>query len=68
MKEVNLFGVFLSPFLLWGTVAFLLLLLLRSLLGRLGVYAHVWHRPLFDLSLYLILFAILVLLARSLLL
>jgi len=66
LKEVDFFGVFLSPFLLWGTIAFLLLLLVRSLFGRLGVYAHVWHRPLFDLSLYLILFAILVLFAWSL--
>ncbi len=66
MKEIDFFGVFLSPFLLWGTVAFGLLLLLRALLGRTGLYAHVWHRPLFDLSLYLIILALLVYVARRL--
>ncbi len=66
MKEVDFFGVFLSPFLLWGTLAFVLLLLLRALLGRAGIYAHVWHRPLFDLSLYLIILALLVYFARRL--
>ena len=66
MKEVDFFGVFLSPFLLWGTLAFVLLLLLRALLGRTGIYAHVWHRPLFDLSLYLIILALLVYFARRL--
>ena len=66
MKEIDFFGVFLSPFLLWGTVAFGLLLLLRALLGRTGLYAHVWHRPLFDLSLYLIILALLVYFARRL--
>ncbi|MCL4485350.1 MAG: DUF1656 domain-containing protein [Nitrospirae bacterium] len=66
MKEVDLFGVFLSPFLLWGTLAFFTLLLVRALLDRSGFYAHVWHRPLFDLSLYLLIFAILVSIAWSL--
>jgi hypothetical protein len=66
MKEIDFFGLFISPFLLWGVAAFLLLLLLRVLLGRLGVYVHVWHRPLFDLSIYLILLFLLVSLARRL--
>jgi hypothetical protein len=64
MKEINFFGVFLSPFLGVGLLAFGVLWVLRLLLARLGFYRHVWHRSLFDLSLYLIVLELLVLFAR----
>jgi hypothetical protein len=65
VKEVNLFGIFLSPFLVLSLLAFLVLVLVRVLLSRLGFYKYVWHRSLFDLSLYLIILVFLVFLARS---
>ena len=64
MKEINLFGVFLSPFLGVALLAFGVLWVLRLLLARAGFYRHVWHRSLFDLSLYLIVLEILVLISR----
>ncbi len=64
MKEINLFGVFLSPFLGVALLAFGVLWVLRLLLARAGFYRHVWHRSLVDLSLYLIVLEILVLIAR----
>ena len=64
MKEINLFGVFLSPFLGVGLLAFGILWIFRLLLARAGFYRHVWHRSLFDLSLSLIVLEILVLIAR----
>ena len=64
MKEINLFGVFLSPFLGVGLLAFGILWILRFLLARAGFYRHVWHRSLVDLSLSLIVLEILVLIAR----
>ena len=64
MKEINLFGVFLSAFLGVGLLAFGILWILCLLLARAGFYRHVWHRSLFDLSLSLIVLEILVLIAR----
>ena len=66
MKEINFFGVFLSPFLLWGVIAFFILSVLKRLIARLGGYHHIWHRALFDLSLYIIILTFLVFLIRSL--
>ena len=65
MKEVNFFGIFLSPFLALSLLAFLVLVPVRVLLSRLGFYKYVWHRSLFDLSLYMIILLLLVFLARS---
>jgi hypothetical protein len=55
IKEINLDGVFLPPLLgyLFGTA--LVWYLVRYLLGRLGVYRYVWHPPLFNTALYIIL-------------
>jgi protein AaeX len=55
IKEIDLDGVFLPPLLgyLMGTA--LVWYLLRYLLGRLGVYRYVWHPPLFNTALYVIL-------------
>jgi hypothetical protein len=49
--EVDLYGVFVAPLLLWLLLALPLTALLRRLLERLGAYRLVWHRPLFDLAL-----------------
>ena len=64
MKEINFFGVFFSPFLGLALLAFALLWGIRLLLGRAGFYRHVWHRSLFDISLYFIVLEILVLFVR----
>jgi protein AaeX len=47
--------VFLPPLFgyLFGTA--LVWYLVRYLLGRLGVYSFVWHPPLFNTALYVIL-------------
>lgn len=53
--EIDLFGVFLPPLLVWLGLALLLSAALRAALHRLGLYRYVWHRPLFDLALLIIL-------------
>jgi hypothetical protein len=53
--EVNLFGVLFPPLLVWVVAALLLSGLLRRLLALAGAYRFIWHRPLFDLSLLVIL-------------
>lgn len=53
--EIDVAGIFLSPLLLCLLLAFLARLLLSWVLGVAGFYRFVWNRPLFDLSLFLIL-------------
>jgi hypothetical protein len=49
--EIDLYGVFVSPLLIWVVIALPLTALLRRVLAWAGVYRFVWHRPLFDLAL-----------------
>lgn len=53
--ELNLAGIFFSPLLLCLFIAFFARLALSWVLNMAGVYRHVWNRPLFDLSLLIIL-------------
>ena len=54
MLEVNLGGVFLPAALLWAGIAFLLSSVTSRTLGRMGFYALVWHRALFDAALFVL--------------
>lgn len=53
--EIDFFGVLFPPLLVWLAAALLLSAALRRILGLLGAYRFIWHRPLFDLSLLIIL-------------
>jgi protein AaeX len=55
IKEISLGGVYLPPMVgyLLGTA--LIWWLLRYAIGRLGLYRFVWHPPLFNAALYVIL-------------
>ena len=55
MREFDIYGVLISPLLLWAAIAQLLSVPLRRLLTRTGFYRLVWHRALFDLALFVIL-------------
>jgi hypothetical protein len=55
--EVNVDGVFVPILLVWGVVALVLTAALRGVLARIGFYRLVWHRPLVDLSLLIIVMA-----------
>ncbi|MBS7543295.1 DUF1656 domain-containing protein [Ancylobacter oerskovii] len=52
----ELFGFYLSPMLMWALLTLPPFLAARWLLARMGAYRYVWHRPLFDAALYIILF------------
>ena len=53
--EINIFGVLFPPLLIWAGLALLLSTLVRRVLAKAGLYRFIWHRPLFDLSLLVIL-------------
>ena len=58
IAEFDIYGVFVPALLCFAIVAFLLVLVLRRLLDAIGLYRFVWHRPLFDLALGVIVFGV----------
>ncbi len=55
--EVDIYGVFVPILLVWAVIAAILMAGLRRVLARIGFYRLVWHRPLVDLSLLVIIMA-----------
>ncbi|TXM98177.1 DUF1656 domain-containing protein [Methylobacterium sp. WL64] len=53
--ELDIYGVFVPSLGAWMIFAFLISLPLRRMLALTGFYRLVWHRPLFDLALYVVL-------------
>ncbi|HQT76597.1 MAG: hypothetical protein B7Z80_06965 [Rhodospirillales bacterium 20-64-7] len=56
--EINLYGVFVAPLLIWMLLAYGLSFPVRRLLSSVGFYRLVWHRALFDFALFVILLGI----------
>ncbi len=56
--EFSVSGVFFSAILVTALTAYGLSLLLRIALVRVGAYRFVWHPALFDLSLFVVLWAL----------
>jgi hypothetical protein len=52
--EFDLFGIYLPPLLPAIALAWLLTLALIRALNRMGFYHLVWHRPLANLALYVV--------------
>jgi hypothetical protein len=52
--EFSIHGVFIPSLLGLMLLAFLLQSGLQWVLSRVGVYRHVWHPPLFNLALYVL--------------
>lgn len=52
LRPLDFFGFYLPPIMLWMLVALIPFVLLRWGLGRIGAYAFIWHRPLFDAALF----------------
>jgi Protein of unknown function (DUF1656) len=52
--EFEIHGVFVPSLLVWSAIALLIAAVLRPVLAELGFYRLVWHRPLVDLSLFVI--------------
>jgi hypothetical protein len=52
--EIDVYGVFVPTLLVWVGVALLLTAGLRRMLRWFDFYRFVWHRPLFDFALLVI--------------
>jgi protein AaeX len=64
LHEIDLLGVFVSPALICLAVALVISLILRRLLDKTGINRFVWNRALFDLSLLVVITALLILSLR----
>lgn len=58
MQEVSFGGVYLPAALVWAGIAFLFSTAISWTLSRIGFYALVWHRALFDVSVFVILWGV----------
>ena len=58
LKEINIEGVFVSPFVGYLAAAMLIFFPLRILFDRWALQRYVWHRPLFDLSVFVIILSL----------
>ena len=60
-QEINIVGVYISPFVLVLVLSLLIFLPLRTGLDYLQFGKYVWHRPLADACLFIITLGLLVL-------
>ena len=64
-NEFNLYGVFVPALFAWTLIALAVSVPLRRIIAWSGFYRFVWHRPLFDLALYVVLVGAIVFLAKQ---
>jgi hypothetical protein len=57
IKEIDIGGVLITPFLAWALIALLINAILTRIFNRIGLYRLIWHRHLFDAAVFVILFA-----------
>lgn len=53
--EINIYGVLFPPLLIWIGIALILSIFIRHMLAAFRVYHYIWHRPLFDFCLLVVL-------------
>ena len=56
--EFDIYGVYVPAFAVFAAIAFVLQVVIKRFLDAYGVYRFVWHRPLFDLAMYVVLLGV----------
>jgi hypothetical protein len=54
IEELNIYGIYVPSLLVWMVIASLLSFGIQRALARFDLYKYIWHRPLFDLAMYVI--------------
>jgi len=54
LRPLDVFGFYLPPLVLWALVVLVPFLVVRWVLRRTGAYVFIWHRPLFDVALFVV--------------
>jgi hypothetical protein len=62
--EIDIFGVFVPAILVLMLVSWLINQLIRTVLARAGFYRLVWHRSIFDLSIYVLVLGLVVIISH----
>ncbi len=63
---IDIYGVLVPALLLWIIVAYVLSAILRRIMQRFDFYRLVWHRALFDFSIFVCLLGVVVYLSEYL--
>jgi hypothetical protein len=63
--EFDIYGVLVPTLLLWLVVAYGVYAAVCYALSAAGAYRFIWHRPLFDVALYVILLGTIVFIAAQ---
>lgn len=58
LKEINICGIFIAPFAGYLFFALLVFVPVRILFDRYSIQRWVWHRPLFDISVFIIILSL----------
>ena len=58
LKEINLDGVYVAPFVGFLFFALLIFIPIRILFDRYQIQRWVWHRQLFDISVFIIILSL----------
>ena len=61
IAELDIFGVLVAPIVAYALLTIPVMLVLRWVLARLGFFRLIWHPALFEVSLYLIILSLFVL-------
>jgi hypothetical protein len=56
--EFDIYGVYFPAFAVFAAIALLFQIVIMRLLDASGFYRFVWHRALFDLTIYVILLGV----------
>ncbi|MBN3766101.1 DUF1656 domain-containing protein [Burkholderia sp. Ac-20365] len=62
--EIDILGVFVPAVLVLMFIAYLVNLVIRNVLARIGVYRFIWHRSIFDLGIYVLVLGLVVIVSH----
>jgi Protein of unknown function (DUF1656) len=62
--EIDILGVFVPAVLVLMFIAYLVNLVIRNVLARVGFYRLVWHRSIFDLGIYVLVLGLVVIVSH----
>lgn len=62
IKEIDILGIYVSPMIGYITVTVIAWYLIRLLLEKAKAYRYIWHPPLFNTALFVIILSTLVIL------
>jgi hypothetical protein len=63
--ELDIYGIFIPSLLAWAVLGFVASIFVRRVLAKIGFYKYIWHRPLFDIALVVVLIGVVVMITNK---